>query len=309
VLIKNTGDGEAMDLSVEWHVDEGLNLVSGERAKAAGILPPGDTLDISVVLKSAQPLVGEKEFSILLRGTYSDKLKTEYSFQAGPGALILRDYKVSQQLTRDADLTDGRIGLLKEAIEASELEAEPLTRIVDSMIATMKQSRSNIEEGELDLAKARIRVVNDMTDTIDALVGDDALMKQLSAKREAEKKEFALKKLSPAFDEVISFLAGQEKKLESEAQDALADWDTQAAKKKNLRATLTRIKDIAGTLASSGADTTSLEDETTKALNDPLLIVGERPSSPEKVEMALVMARSIRNEITRMLESKKNDLR
>ncbi len=118
-----------------------------------------------------------------------------------------------------------------------------------------------------------------------------------------------MKKISPAFDEVISFLASQEKKLESEAQDALADWDTDAAKKRTLKATLTRIKEIAGTLATSGADTTTLEDETTKALNDPLLIVGERPSSPEKVEMALVMARSIRNEVTRMLESRKNDLR
>ena len=271
-------------------------------------LPPSETLDTSVVLKSAQPLVGEKEFSVLVRGSYWDKLNTEYSFQAGPGTLVLRDYKVSQQLTRDADLTDGRVGLLKEAIEASELEVEPLVRIVDSMIATMRQSRTDIEEGDLDLAKARIRVVNDMTDTIDALVGDDALMRSLSEKREAAMKEFALKKLTPAFDEVIGFLAGQEKKLESEVQDALADWDTQAAKKKNLKATLTRIKDIAGALATSGADTTVLQDETDKALNDPILTIGERPSSPEKVEMALVMARSIRNEITRMLDSRKNDL-
>ncbi len=308
-MIKNTGDGEAIGLSVEWHVDEGLNLVSGERTKTVSLLPPGDTLDISVVLKSAQPLVGEKEFSILLRGSYSDKLKTEFSFQAGPGSLMLRDYKVSQQLTRDADLTDGRVGLLKEAIETSELEAEPLIRIVDSMIATMRQSRSDIDEGNLDLAKARIRVVNDMTDTIDALIGDNELMRRLSEKRDAEKKEFAFKKLSPAYDEVISFLASQEKKLETEVQDALADWDTQAAKKKNLKATLSRIKDIAGDLASSGTDTSALEDEANKALNDPILIVGERPSSPEKVEMALVMARSIRNEITRMLESRKNDLR
>jgi hypothetical protein len=309
VVIKNSGEGEALVLSVEWHLDEGLVLVSGERTKRVTTLPPGETLDISVVLKSAQPLVGEKEYSILVRGSYSDKLKTEYSFQAGPGSLILRDYKVSQQLTRDADLTDGRVGLLKESIEISDLEAEPLTKIVDSMIASLKQSRLDIEAGDLDLAKARIRVVNEMVDTIDALVGDTELMKRLSDKREAAMKEFALKKISPAFDEVISFLASREKKLESEVQDALADWDTDAAKKRTLKATLTRIKEIAGTLATSGADTSTLEDETTKALNDPLLIVGERPSSPEKVEMALVMARSIRNEVTRMLESRKNELR
>jgi hypothetical protein len=308
VVIKNSGDGVTLNLSVEWHLDEGLTLVSGERTKTVNTLPSGETLNTSVVLKSAQPLVGEKEFSVLVRGSYWDKLNTEYSFQAGPGTLVLRDYKVSQQLTRDADLTDGRVGLLKEAIEASELEVEPLVRIVDSMIATMRQSRTDIEAGDLDLAKARIRVVNDMTDTIDALVGDDALMRDLSEKRETAMKEFALKKITPAFDEVIGFLAGQEKKLESEVQDALADWDTQAAKKKNLKAILTRIKDIAGALATSGADTTDLQDETDKALNDPILTIGERPSSPEKVELALVMSRSIRNEITRMLDSRKNDL-
>lgn len=308
VIFKNNGDGEALGLTIEWHLDEGLTLISGERTKTVGVLPAGESLDVSVVLKSAQPMVGEKEFTILVRGSFSDKLKTEYSFQAGPGTLMLRDYKVSKQLTRDADLTDGRIGLLKEAIEMSELEADPLVRIVDSMIATVMQSRSDIEEGELDLAKARIRVVNDMTDTIDSLVGDDELMKRLVEKREAAMKEFALKKITPAFDEVISFLAGQERKLESEVQIALADWDTEAAKKKNLRATLTRIKDIAGTLASSGTDTSGLENEADKALNDPLLIVGDRPASPEKVEMAFVMTRSIRNEITRILESRKNEL-
>ncbi len=308
VMIKNSGDGETLDLSVEWHLDEGLNLVSGERTKTVTTLPPGETLDISVVLKSAQPLVGEKEYSILVRGSYADKLKTEYSFQAGPGTLVLRDYKVSQQLTRDADLTDGRVGLLKESIELSDLEAEPIVRIVDSLIASLKQSRTDIDEGDLDLAKARIRVVNEMVDAIDALVGDTELMRRLSEKREAEKKKFALDKLTPAFDKVIAFVAGQEKKLESEVPNALADWDSEAAKKKTLKATLTRIKDIAGTLATSGADTTILEDETVKALNDPLLVVGERPASPDKVEMALVMARSIRNEITQMLDSKKNEL-
>ena len=308
VMIKNSGDGEALSLSVEWHFDEGLDLVSGERGKRVSILPPGETLDFSVVLKSARPLVGEKDFSVVVRGSYSDKLKTEYSFQAGPGTLVLRDYKVSQQLTRDADLTDGRVGLLKESIELSDLEAEPLVRIVDSMNASLRQSRSDIEEGNLDLAKARIRLTNDMVDTIDALIGDDELMKSLTDKRLAEKKEFALKKLTPVIDDVISFVANQEKKLETEVQNALADWDADAQKKRTLRATLTRIKDMAGALASSGADTTDLEGETSKALNDPLLIVGERPSSPDKVEMALVMARSIRNEITRMLESKKNEL-
>ncbi len=308
VKIKNSGNGEALGLSVDWHLDEGLDLISGERSKKVNNLPSGETLDISVVLKSAQPLVGEKEYSILVRVSYSDKLKTEYTLQAGPGTLVLRDYKVSQQLTRDTDLTDGRVGLLKEAIEASDLESEPLIRIIDSLIASIRQSRADIEESHLDLAKARLRVVNDMVDTIDSLIGDDELLRKLLDKRETEKKEFAIKKLTPAFNEVIVFLASQEKKLEAEAQNALADWDVEATKKRSLKATLSRIKEITSILASGGADTSVLEHETENALNDPLLVVGDRPSSPEKVEMALVMARSIRNEITRMLESYKNEL-
>ncbi|MFW9965485.1 MAG: hypothetical protein ACFFCX_18070, partial [Candidatus Sifarchaeia archaeon] len=308
VKIRNSGDGDALNLTVDWHLDEGLNLISGERARKINSLPPGEMLDISVVLKSAQPLVGEKEFSVLVRVSYIDKLKTEYSLQAGPGTLVLKDYKISQQLTRDADLTDSRVGLLKESIESSELETEPLVRIADRLITTMKQSRSDIEEGNLDLAKARIGIVNEMVDTIDALVGDDELLKKLLEKREAAKKEYAIKKLTPAFDEVIDFLATQEKKLEPEVQNAFADWDAEASKKRTLKATITRIKEIAGILASAGADTSVLEHETESALNDPLLVIGERPSSPEKVEIALVMARSIRNEITQILESKKNEL-
>lgn len=308
VKIRNSGDGDALNLTVDWHLDEGLNLISGERARKINSLPPGEMLDISVVLKSAQPLVGEKEFSVLVRVSYIDKLKTEYSLQAGPGTLVLKDYKISQQLTRDADLTDSRVGLLKESIESSELETEPLVRIADRLITTMKQSRSDIEEGNLDLAKARIGIVNEMVDTIDALVGDDELLKKLLEKREAAKKEYAIKKLTPAFDEVIDFLATQEKKLEPEVQNAFADWDAEASKKRTLKATITRIKEIAGILASAGADTSVLEHETESALNDPLLVIGERPSSPVKVEIALVMARSIRNEITQILESKKNEL-
>jgi hypothetical protein len=48
--------------------------------------------------------------------------------------------------------------------------------------------------------------------------------------------------------------------------------------------------------------------EAEKILIDSLWVVGERPSQPEKIEMAQVVARSIRNELTQLVEKKKNEL-
>ena len=308
VQIKNTGDGEATGLSVEWHFDEGLQMMSGERTKAVSILPPGDTLDIAIVLKSAHALEGMKEFSVIVRGSYSDKLKTAYTLQAGPGILVLKDYKITEKLLQDADVTDGRVNVLKGTIQTTELEAEPLVRIVDSLVASLKQGRTEVESGELDSAKARVQVVNDIIDSIDSIIGDDELVRKIKASKETEKKTYAREKLAPVFSAVIDKLANQEKKLETEVQDSLREWDTIAANKKELKAGAKRIKDFADHLAESGADVGVLQNEAAKVMNHSFLSVEGRPTTPDKVEMALVVARSLRNEITQLLESKKAEL-
>jgi hypothetical protein len=308
VQIRNTGDGEAIGLSVEWHFDEGLQMVSGERTKAVNILPPGDTLDLAVVLKSAQALEGMKEFSVIVRGSYSDKLKTTYTLQAGPGTLVLKDYKISEKLLRDADVTDGRISVLKGTIETTDLESEPLVRIVDSLVASLKQSRVEVEAGELDSATARMKVVNDMIDSIDSILGDENLIRQVRERKQAEKKAFAREKLTPVLSEVTVKLSNQERKLETEVQESLREWDEHAAKKRELKDGVRKIKDLADHLALSGTDVSSLQSETTKVLGHPFLVDEARPSTPDKVEMALVVARSLRNEITQLLESKKAEL-
>ncbi|MFX1483701.1 MAG: hypothetical protein ACFFCP_11015 [Promethearchaeota archaeon] len=306
--IANSGDGEALNLQVDWHFDEGLTLISGERSKTAGTLNPGDTIDIAIVLKSAEELVGQKEFSILLRGTYTDKLKTSYSLQAGPAPLVLKDFKISEKLLRDADVTDGRVGLLKETIEGSELQAEPLLRIVESLSKSLKQGRSEIDSGNLDSAKARVQLVNDVVDAIDSIVGDDELLRIIRSKKEDEKKAYAREKLAPILNEVIEKISTQERKLEAESQDSLGEWDNIVAQKRDLRAGMTRIKDIAEDLASSGTDVTVLQSEADKVLNHSLLADGERPSTSERMEMALIVARSLRNDITQLLETKKAEL-
>ncbi|MGY5864781.1 MAG: hypothetical protein RTV41_09265 [Candidatus Thorarchaeota archaeon] len=308
VQIKNNGDGEATGLSVEWHFDEGLQMMSGERTKALSILPPGDTLDIAIVLKSAQALEGMKEFSVIVRGSYSDKLKTAYTLQAGPGTLVLKDYKISEKLLQDADVTGGRVSVLKGTIQTTELEAEPLVRIVDSLVASLKQGREEVEAGELDSAKARVKIVNDIIDSIDSIIGDAELIRKVKASKEAEKKTYAREKLTPVFSAVIDKLSTQEKKLETEVQAGLREWDDTAAKKTEVKAGVKRIKDFADHLALSGTDVGVLQNEATKVMNHSFFSVENRPSTPEKVEMALVVARSLRNEITQLLESKKAEL-
>ncbi|MFW9768949.1 MAG: hypothetical protein ACFFEM_09010, partial [Candidatus Thorarchaeota archaeon] len=300
--------GEATGLSVEWHFDEGLQMVSGERTKSVNVLPPGDTLDLAVVLKSAQALEGMKEFSVIVRGSYSDKLKTAYTLQAGPGTLVLKDFKESEKLLRDADVTDGRVSVLKETIETTDLESEPLVRLVDSLIVSLKQGRAEVEAGELDSAKARVKIVNEMIDTIDAIVGDENLIRKVRESKEAEKKAFARGKLMPVLTEITEKLTNQERKLETEAQESLREWDDIAAKRKEVKDGVRKIKDLADHLALSGTDVTHIQSETTKVLGNPFLADEARPSTPEKIEMALVVARSLRNEITQLLESKKAEL-
>jgi hypothetical protein len=315
--IKNSGDGEAINMRIEWHLDEGLQLVSGEKAKTIPRLPAGESLDIAVILRGAEALGGMRDYSVVVRGSYEDKLKTVYSLQAGPTVVTLKDFKESEKLLQDSDVTDGRVSFLRASIEASEFEAEPLLRVVDGLTASLKESRTEVENGELDSAKARIRIINDIVDQKDVLVGDEALIERVSQTKTAEKKAFALEKLSPFFDEAISYIKNQERKVEEELPLAVTEWESQAEKKKRILNAADKIKSTAnelkGKLAAPEhqilqAQVSDMQMEAEKILTDSLLVVGERPSHPEKIEMAQVLARSIRNEITQLMEKKKAEL-
>ena len=317
ISIKNSGEGDATNMKLEWHFDEGLNVVSGEKNKTIHTLPAGETLDVSIILRSAEALGGTREFSVVVRGTYEDKLKTEYSLQAGPAVLTLKDYKESEKLLHDCSVTEGRYGFLKASIEESEFEAEPLLRVVDGLVTSLKQARTDVDEGNLDSAKARLQIVNDMVDQIDALLGDDALIEKVTATKLVEKKAYAMSKIIPAFDEAIASATKQESKLETELPLALSEWDASAEKKKRIHSAAMIIKDVAGQLKGKldtpelqalDASVSDIQLEANKIVNDSHLIVGSRPESPDQIEMALVVARSIRNEITQMMEKKKQEL-
>jgi len=315
--IRNSGEGAASNLKIEWHLDDGLQFVSGERVKTVPRLPAGETLNIAVILRGAEALGGIRDYSVVVRGSYEDRLKTVYSLQAGPVVITLKDFKESEKLLQDSDVTSGRVGFLRASIEESEFEVEPLLRIIDGLTSSLKESRAEVEKGELHAAKARIKIINDIVDQVDALIGDDALIERVAEAKLAEKKAFALSKIVPVFEQAIAYASNQEKKLEGEIPLALTEWDSLAEKKKRILSAASKIESIAnevkGKLTSPEHQViqNSISDvqmEAEKILNDSLLAVGSRPASPEKVEMALVVARSIRNEITQLVEKKKSEL-
>lgn len=316
IIIKNEGDGEALNMKIEWSLDDGLAFVSGERTKSIPVLPAGESLDFAVVVKSSDEMIGSKEYAIVVRGTYSDKLQTDYSLQAGPAAVMLKDFKESEKILHDVDVTDGRFGLLKSSIEDSDLEAEPLVLIVDGLSSAIRKSRADIEKGEIEAAKARVQVINDLIDTIDNVIGDESLAMRVMASRQERAKEFALERLSLAFDDAIKTVEDQEKRLEAESEHALHEWDNDAQRKRQMKETIERIKDTVNRLRSemavTGQPTGQLETlgvELEGVLRSSLLEAGMKPSSPEKVEIAQVMCRSILARLTQLLEAERDALR
>ena len=316
IIIKNEGEGEALNMKIEWSVYEGLSFVSGERSKSIPMLPPGESLDFAVVVKSSEAIIGSKEYAILVRGTYSDKLQTDYSLQAGPAAVMLKDFKESEKILHDVDVTDGRFGLLKSSIEDSDLEAEPLVMIVDSLAIAIRKSRQDIENNDIEAAKARVQVINELVDRIDEVIGDEDLAMRVMAGRQEKAKDFALERLSLAFDEAIKAVEDQEKRLEGESEHALRDWEFDAERKRKMKDSIENIKDTINRLRSemavAGQPTGQLEAlgvELEGILRSSLLDIGMRPSTPEKVEMAQVMCRSILAKLTQLLESEREALR
>jgi hypothetical protein len=217
VIIQNVGDGPATKLTAEWYIDEGLNHVSGDKARTISSLPPGESATFEINAKSSQELMGVKEYSILVRGSYMDALNTEYSLQAGPGTLILKDFKMSEKIIRDLDVTEARVEILGSTIDESPLDKNPMHKIIGGLSSSLKQVRADVDGKDLDTAKARLGVVNQMVDAMDSILGDEIMMEGLANARNYEKKVYAKSVLEPICDGVISAITEQERKMESEA--------------------------------------------------------------------------------------------
>jgi tetratricopeptide (TPR) repeat protein len=338
VLIQNAGDGEATNLNLEWHIDEDLVVMSGEQKKSIPMLPPSESLDIAVVVRAKEGIMGVKEYSIMMKGVYSDKLKTEYSLQAGPGTLVLKDFKETEKLQQALDVTDTRLGLLTSTIEDSPFENEVLHGVVSSISNSVKQARTYLEEGDLPSARGCVHVVNEMVDKIDALLGDEELIARVKEAKEAKRRSYAKVMLQSAKEEIDFTLKGKQAKIEAASLEAKVEWGNQVESKKGLATLISgtrdKTSDLIGELEAlkgelpSAADSvdptegalrtkhrtmvetavsklSGIRAELERMSSDRVLAVGVVPETPEKVELAKKLVDELISDISAILESKK----
>ncbi|MHA1654717.1 MAG: hypothetical protein ACTSYX_12990 [Candidatus Thorarchaeota archaeon] len=341
VVIANAGDGDALDVKAEWYLDDGLVLVSGEKVKSFASIPPGESVTMEIVARAAEQLEGVREYEVLVRGSYLDMLKTEYTLQAGPGTLVLKDFKMTEKLQHDADVTEGRLSLLRSSIEQSGLESEPLLRVVDALSDALVRARTEIGEKELDTAKARIAVVNQMVDTLDNLIGDDELIARVKQTRESEKKAFAKAVIEGLREYFVAAVQKGIARANAEAQPALAQWDDSARQLKGIARKAQELREeISEVVASleqiyaqlpTAATTDNPEEaarrtKTRNAIEEirsklatlrgkseeiataSILQPGERPAVPEKVELAVGILRELQDQVADILQKKQAEL-
>ncbi|MFW9979081.1 MAG: hypothetical protein ACFFEJ_13430 [Candidatus Thorarchaeota archaeon] len=242
-VVENKGDGPASNVVVEWHLDDGLKIHSGDIKTKVGTIPPGETRFFVVTAQSAEDMMGVKEFSVVLKGSYADDLKTEYTLQAGPGTFVLKDFKETEKLLQDVDVTEGRVSILYPSIDASELESDPLLQIASSLESSLNTARADIGKKELASAKARIAIVNSLIDTIDRLLGDEELQTKITQKRTAEKKEYARGILESLKRSSVDLLDVRTRTLESENTTLLQKWEETESRRKKIQSNIAALKD------------------------------------------------------------------
>lgn len=242
-VIENKGDGQASNVKVEWHLDDGLKILSGEQKATIGTIPPNETRFFVLGARSVEDMMGMKEFSVVLRGTYTDDLNTEYSLQAGPGTFVLKDFKETEKLLQDVDVTEGRVSLLYPSIDGSNLESDPLMQIAQSLESSLKIARDEIGRKELDSAKARIAIVNTIVDKIDSILGDESLQSKILLDREKLKKDFAKDIIAALGSSIQRFFDDQLHHLHIENASLLAKWTDDELKKKSAQSDISKLKE------------------------------------------------------------------
>jgi len=248
---------------------------------------------------------------------------------------------MSEKIVRDLDVTEARVGILGSTIDESPLDKDPMRRILGGLSNSLKQVRVDVDEKDLDTAKARLGVVNQMVDAMDAVLGDEAMMEAIAKTRNYEKNVYAKSVLEPICDSVVSAIADQESKMESEASSTKTETIIEAEKKRKVVSTITELKaktseiirdldmiysqmpsaattDMADEAARRTRLRSALESARTKTVGvesnlgniakDEAFAVGSTSDVPNKAELTLVVLRSLRNNITQMMEEKKAKL-
>ncbi len=341
VIIKNTGDGDAMQLRLEWHLDDGLKMTAGDKSKTFGTVEAGQEIAIEVNAKAAEELAGVREYQVLVKGAYTDMLKTEYSLQAGPGTLVLRDFKMTEKLQHDADVTDGRISLLKDTASTADIEQEPIQRVIEGLSGALTKAREEIKNKELDAARARINIINEIIDVVDGILGDDELTRKLRAAREEAQKVYARGLLISLQNEIMQRFEKESTAVDSQVDGALAEWDkivtgirevvesTNAFKQKlsDLKAELDSVYSLLPTASTTDDPSEAtrrtqvrksvenlsdriaeLRADVDKITSSPALRPGENPVIPQRIRGVKDLFQNLKSGIETTIEQKKAEL-
>jgi tetratricopeptide (TPR) repeat protein len=341
VIISNNGDGDALRLSAEWFLAEGLDLISGERQTSLPSLAAGESTTLEIYAKSAESLEGVKEYNIMVRGSYADMLNTDYSLQAGPGTLVLKDFKESEKLLKEVETVSEKYQSLSSLISESNLDKEPLDRIIARIGEEIDPAKSELSESKLESAKGRLKVIESFIDTIDALLKDQELIDSVMKKHEMEKRSFAITEIEPLRENISERFIGSQKKLDEETKAALSDWDTRSEMKKkvvnqisDVKKRVSEIKNELENLYSkmpTAAETenpeeaklrtklrtsvdsvksnvTDLQTALTELSSAQMLEDENRPKIPDNVALASDFIQKLMNEVMILIDSKKSEL-
>jgi tetratricopeptide (TPR) repeat protein len=341
VIINNTGEGDALSLNAEWFLDEGLDLISGDRKTPLFNLPAGQSTTIEIIAKSSEALEGVREYNVMVRGSYSDMLNTEYTLQAGPGTLVLKDFKESEKLSQEIESLKSKYQELSSLLSQSKLETEPLDKILSKIGTLFALVQSDVSESKLETAKGRIHIIESIIDTMDILLKDEALIDSVTKQREKGKHEFAASELGKMKESIHERFTGELKEIDEATEPALSEWDTRAERKQKLINQISdvkeRVSDItkelenvyskmptaaetedpeeakARTKLRTGVDSirsklSDLEGVIIEIASAPMLEEEDRPKVPENVKMAKESLEKIMKEILQLIESKKSEL-
>ncbi len=191
--IKNVGEGEAKNITVEFFIPDGLQVLSGNERQTILRVNPNETQVASIKLKATTDMVGEKAYSFKAKVSYMDILGSAYSIQVGPVDIVLRDYKESEKLTKDVSQLESKLYNLKE-VSHSEAALDDLLmdRIINIFEHAVKSVLASVSEKDMAKARSKYELTSELVELLGNTINDANLRKQiadnLASKINAEKR-------------------------------------------------------------------------------------------------------------------------
>ncbi len=212
--IKNMGDGEAKNVTVEFFVPDGLQVLSGNERQTILRINPNETQVASLKLKATTDMVGEKTYSFKAKVSYMDILGSAYSIQVGPVDIVLRDYKESEKLTKDVSQLEAKLSNLKQTShDTAALDDMLMDRIINIFEQAAKSVLASISEKDMAKARSRYELTAELVDMLGNTINDEALKKQLAENLAAKINEEKRRILTEMKDKINQMFAELEREF------------------------------------------------------------------------------------------------